>query len=372
VAPPSSTRNTRSRNSLQLPEPYDVPDEAPADSFVQVNADYIQELDELEGDSEQVYAVPEPMSRRKATPNIQPPQEITESPLDAPGSGRRQSIDFEKAKTATRISQDVKSSRKAVRTPVVAKTPKQQVRGKGKGRGRPPKQSPMQVGSGSSQMHTDGSLFDEVDELSPEQPRDRRDEQFSDAEDVEEVAEDIDDIETARRIGLIKASKKPQYTANEADDDEQESDQDELTPKPAKSTIKSRKRSKMKAQVQAQTSPAVQRQPKKPKSRGPISEETIPVMVHRLSKPLVYAEDDNDADILNMEIPFAKRGGVNAVDVLAQICEEVIDSGLTTLEDGMSNTEASSTRKEYRTKLRAVEAFQEELRTTLLELVSCT
>jgi len=95
-------------------------------------------------------------------------------------------------------------------------------------------------------------------------------------------------------------------------------------------------------------------------------------MVHRLSKPLVYAEDDNDADILNMEIPFAKRGGVNAVDVLAQICEEVIDSGLTTLEDGMSNTEASSTRKEYRTKLRAVEAFQEELRTTLLELVSCT
>jgi hypothetical protein len=120
-------------------------------------------------------------------------------------------------------------------------------------------------------------------------------------------------------------------------------------------------------------SPVAQRQPKTQKkqtSRASDARETVPVVVHRLTKAPVYAEDDPDADILNADIPFARRSGVSAVDVFSQLCEEVIDLGLTNLEEGGSNAEDQAVRREYRTKLRAVEGFQEELRTRLLELVS--
>jgi hypothetical protein len=130
-------------------------------------------------------------------------------------------------------------------------------------------------------------------------------------------------------------------------------------------------------------SPAVQRQPKpaksKAKSKGSSalgiprpkkSGVTIPVVVHRLTRPITYEETEEDADILNEKIPFAKRTGVNAVDVLAQFCDEIVDSALTALEEGGSTAEDAPTRREYNTKLKAVEAFGEELRTRLLELVS--
>lgn len=129
------------------------------------------------------------------------------------------------------------------------------------------------------------------------------------------------------------------------------------------------------------SSPVQQRHPKKAKSKKNVgtSRKTpknsksrggspIPVTVHRLTDRPVYNEDDSDADILNSEIPHAKRGGVNSADVLSQICQEVISSGLDNLE-GSANAEDSSLRREYRTKWRAVEAFGREIQTRLLDHV---
>jgi hypothetical protein len=84
----------------------------------------------------------------------------------------------------------------------------------------------------------------------------------------------------------------------------------------------------------------------------------------------LYDEDELHADILNAEIPRAKRGGVNAIDVLSQICQEIIGAGLDTLEDGCNRCEDPILRREYKTKLRAVEAFGDELQTRLLDHVS--
>lgn len=83
----------------------------------------------------------------------------------------------------------------------------------------------------------------------------------------------------------------------------------------------------------------------------------------------MVAEDDTDADILNAEIPFAKRSGVNAVDVLAEFCEETVESGLDALRTTGSQITDPTVIKEYRTKLRSVEAFREELKIRLLDMV---
>lgn len=95
---------------------------------------------------------------------------------------------------------------------------------------------------------------------------------------------------------------------------------------------------------------------------------SVPIKIQRFTKPRRLDEDDADAvDILNIEIPFANRGGVNAVDVLAQMCEEIIDVTLQKLREAFGDAQDSTLRKEFRTKIRALEAFQEELRTRFLE-----
>lgn len=127
-------------------------------------------------------------------------------------------------------------------------------------------------------------------------------------------------------------------------------------------------------------SPAMHKQPRAPRAklhkRKPVramtsrdaTKQPISVKIQRFTKPTRLNEDDPEAeDILNTEIPFANRSGVNAVDVLAQICEELINSGHHKLQDTLDQAQDAATKKELRVKLRALEAFQEEMRTRFLE-----
>jgi hypothetical protein len=136
---------------------------------------------------------------------------------------------------------------------------------------------------------------------------------------------------------------------------------------------------KQKGRARLDPSPVKQRHPKNQSSKTKTQSSKkskvrvgspIPVTVHRLTKAPVYDEDELHADILNSEIPRTKRGGVNAIDVLSQICQEIIGAGVDTLQEGWSNCEDPALRREYKTKLRAVEAFGNELQTRLLEHVS--
>lgn len=130
-------------------------------------------------------------------------------------------------------------------------------------------------------------------------------------------------------------------------------------------------------------SPATQKQPRAPRAprakqhkqkpaRAMTSRDAtgqpISVKIQRFTKPRRLDEDDPEAeDILNTEIPFASRSGVNAVDVLAQVCEELINNGHHKLQDTFDQAQGAVTKKELRVKLRALEAFQEEMRTRFLE-----
>ncbi|RYO97093.1 hypothetical protein DL766_002388 [Monosporascus sp. MC13-8B] len=192
----------------------------------------------------------------------------------------------------------------------------------------------------------------------PPQSPDHVDDEEPQSNADDEQAEEIDAHEAARRIGRKRPRASPPR---------------EESPELTSERVKDVEPAKKPRQKRAQQSPAKQAQPKprKPKGKPSVRRrndgEAIPITVQRYTKHAHLNEDDTDADILNSDIPFANRGGVNVIDVLAQMCDEVIESSLETLHQAATQAADSAAKKEFRTKLRAIEAFQEELRTRLLE-----
>ena len=184
-------------------------------------------------------------------------------------------------------------------------------------------------------------------------------EQVSEAD--EDRAEEIDAQEAARRIGRKRPRPSPQREGSPELNAE--------APEGAQGGKKRKRRQQESPATQAQPKPQ-KAKPRKSTAKRSEGGEAIPITVQRYTKRARQNDDDTDADILGTEIPFADRGGVNVIDVLAQMCEEVLDSNLETLHKATMQAADSASKKEYRTKLRALEAFQEELRTRLLEHVS--
>jgi hypothetical protein len=96
----------------------------------------------------------------------------------------------------------------------------------------------------------------------------------------------------------------------------------------------------------------------------------VPVTVHRLTRAPLYGDDESDVDILNAEIPHSKRAGVNSIDVLRQICQEMFETALESLEDGRRRVDDVGLRREYLAKWRAVDAYADEVYARLVDHVS--
>ncbi|KAH6619235.1 hypothetical protein B0J18DRAFT_481611 [Chaetomium sp. MPI-SDFR-AT-0129] len=106
---------------------------------------------------------------------------------------------------------------------------------------------------------------------------------------------------------------------------------------------------------------------------------SVPVNVQRYTKPRRAtaaagddAEDGENAQDANNpkgigEIPFSNRSGVNAIDVLSTLCDELLEAYMEKLVERGRAAEDAATRREQKTMYRALEAFQEEVRTRLLE-----
>jgi len=179
-----------------------------------------------------------------------------------------------------------------------------------------------------------------------------------------EETQAVDDAEAARHLGRKRRRGSKAFTSSGLVSDESGAKRPRAVPPPKPN----------------ERPPARQKQPRAPRARPnkqksartrtsrDATEQPISVKIQRFTRPRRLDEDDPEAeDILNTEIPFANRGGVNAVDVLAQICEELINSSLHKLQDTFDNAQDAATKRELRVKLRALEAFQEELRTRFLE-----
>lgn len=78
---------------------------------------------------------------------------------------------------------------------------------------------------------------------------------------------------------------------------------------------------------------------------------------------------DDGPDPLQVDIPFANRSGQSVVDVFAQVCDEVISATLEQLQQIADQAEDAAKKKECRIKMRAIEAYKEELSSRFLQHV---
>ncbi|KAL2822715.1 hypothetical protein BDW59DRAFT_149360 [Aspergillus cavernicola] len=107
---------------------------------------------------------------------------------------------------------------------------------------------------------------------------------------------------------------------------------------------------------------------------------TVPVTVHRLANAASLrgervhesaSEDEagsSDEISNNQPAKLPTRGGVNAADVLSQICRETLEKTLTTLKNGIASEANTARRAEWTLRRKAVEAFSTELESRLFEL----
>ncbi|CAD6448279.1 ed11fb3d-d214-45e7-a3f7-6fef92b7e85c [Sclerotinia trifoliorum] len=361
--PSSSTRSMRSSRSSARKDIYDMPED---DEEEQLAADHPNSII-LESSKENV---PEPENIEIAP---SPPQMHSE-PVE--------SIERDVSNEAMVVGNDkelfVEDKPPQEETADATESPKilpRPSRNKRK-RGEPPSEpSGLDQSAITETGHLD-TTNDSIEEVVPERRRSRRKSALQEEveineeenlEDSTEQAEAIDDYEAAV---ILKKSRGRRISRNVVASDG--SIPEDSAP-PRSPTAK-----KKRGRVRQVTSPVQQRQPAPPKSKTQRTEmkskkqkvregSPIPVTVHRLTKGPVYDDNDSDAEFFNSDIPCATRAGVNAVDVLSQICQELVTAGLETLGENAVRTQDAAQRLEYKTKIRAVENFSKELQVRLLE-----
>jgi outer membrane biosynthesis protein TonB len=224
--------------------------------------------------------------------------------------------------------------------------------------------------------------------------------QEEEADGEQEGAQEVGDKEAAQRLGRGRSRRNQPVGSPELNSGLTEGSptlkrrrrREPASPAQQQQPAKRPRRSKSppKPQPQPQPQPQPREKPKpKPKSgtkkqakakRKPPNEEdaekgeswSVPVTVQRFTKQPRGGDEANGEDGQDAEIPFANRGGVNAVDVLSKLCEELVEAYMAKLEERARAAEDAATRREQKTMYRALEAFQEELRTRLLEHVSAS
>ncbi|KAI8626671.1 hypothetical protein F5Y19DRAFT_478331 [Xylariaceae sp. FL1651] len=193
-------------------------------------------------------------------------------------------------------------------------------------------------------------------ELAPMSPEVDETEEEVPAEADDEEAEENNDQEAARQSSRKRPRISPQR--NEPPDN-----LDSSAIKKARPAKKSRTKRVNDSLAQQSQPEAVKEKRKSSRSRRSDG-DSIPVTVQRYTRPLCRNEGDaNDDPIAN--IPYTDHKSPNVVDIVLQMCEESMEKYLVAVHEEAAHADGSVARKEFRTKLRTMEAFQEELRTRL-------
>ena len=203
-------------------------------------------------------------------------------------------------------------------------------------------------------------------------------EQQEEEEEAVSANRDGEDDRTSRQ-----RSRKPkmQISATPTSGDAEESPEEPTAAPGAASTSKRRRGQKRKEKQQHEPEAEGQVQRRETKTKQPRG-DTVPVTVHRFVNiaALDVGDDDEEegeeeesADELSTRQKttnkLPNRSGVNAADVLSQVCRESLEKTSTTLKNGIAGREASSAqRSEWTRKRKAVEAFGRELEGRLFEL----
>ncbi|KAF5686631.1 hypothetical protein FCIRC_2774 [Fusarium circinatum] len=199
----------------------------------------------------------------------------------------------------------------------------------------------------------------------------------------EEAAEAIDAVEAAKTIGRKRPRRSLPSQSPVAEPDEQAEEGE------AEEPAAKRRRGRPSRSPATQKQPAAKSKPTKAKART-TQEKPLPKQVRRTKQAAKERRvsdgsaievtvqrfvnvkkfikgDDEEEDHLAADLPFTTTG-VTAVDVFAQACLEVIDGTVAKLFETLQNTEEKDKKKECRIKIRALEAYKEELTSRLLQL----
>lgn len=225
----------------------------------------------------------------------------------------------------------------------------------------------------------------ETEEPEPEEVEEPEPEEVEEPE--PEEAEEISAVEAAKTLGRKRPrrslpSRSPEL-GSESQEEEQEEDEQPTAKRqrgrPAKSPATQRQpatkpnpqkrvsdtRPRSKPESKAKSKAAAKPRRKSDENDGPSIEITVQRFVN-----LANSGVDDDDDPLLFDMPFANRVGENVVDVFAQVCMEVINATLVQVEEAAENAEDRTKKKELRVKIRAIEAYREELSSRLLQHVS--
>ncbi len=297
--------------------------------------------------------------------------EVTESPTGAPGSGHRHRVVESRSIQIRSQLQDVMNS--SLLEFELSSPTSQRKRRRGEASPNLPSNLLIPQSSPTDQIDDEA---DDLNEVLPQTPN----KSVEDASETEEPsmpeepdnpdAEAIDDEEAAVILRKNQGRRKSRNLPGDSPDVTGAEISDSSIPR-------RKKRSRV------DPDPVQQRHPKKPKPKSKSqpskkaprksfvrSGSPIPITVHRLRGEVVYDNSEDNVDILNAEIPRAKRGGVNCIDVLSGLCQEIVGTELQALEDGGNECEEPAMRREYKMKWNAVATFGKELQTRLLEHVS--
>lgn len=216
------------------------------------------------------------------------------------------------------------------------------------------------------------------------------------------VAEEIDDAEAARRLGGRHRRRTRASSATEPEEGNTTLELERNLEQELADTRPTRRRRRKETRHPARPSPVKQRQPKTAQAAPPRrsaqtatldavyevgrdDEEAdelfraIPITVQRFvtstssrRRSSQQQDDEGEPDPLALDqaaLP-PKPDGANVVDVLAQLCDEVMAARLARLEERLAAAPDKGARKTLRIKYRAVMAFRSEIMGRLLEHVS--
>lgn len=107
----------------------------------------------------------------------------------------------------------------------------------------------------------------------------------------------------------------------------------------------------------------------KPSTTRQPPKNTIPITVYRLSSAQVPDENEANTDSLANPPPL-KNNGVNAVDVLSQVCREIISKSSDSVRHVIEHETSKPQKAESERKRGIIEMYGEELDNRLFQLVS--
>ncbi|KAG6025713.1 hypothetical protein E4U19_003008 [Claviceps sp. Clav32 group G5] len=311
-----------------------------------------------------------PVSARKRIPTTIT-EEVTESPAQKPGSGRRRRILSDDINQPLPPSITISSSSARESPPSSPSTRRPRLSDRSArptastAPSRPPT-LPLRQGV-PTQPRTTAPLPRSISPKHRPPSLDTVTEEDSERSDEEAVQ--VSAREAASVIGQKRPRPSTTTSTELGSDDDDDDSEPNSTSQP--SSYQQKRKSK---------SPATQRQPakrsrqhsqqsqsKRKKRHSSSSEQNDDAAVEITVQRFVNNFQRDEDDELQQEIPYANRAGETVVDVFAQVCEEVISSLLDQLQRLAAETDNGDKKKECRIKMRAIEAYGEELSSRLLQ-----